>query len=38
MASKQLTLFGAVAKEESYFKHKANTRYERFVEAFLLLQ
>ena len=33
MASKQIKLFEAVANEESYFKHKASTRYERFIEA-----
>ena len=38
MTSKQLTFFGAVAKEEPYFKQKVNTHCERCIEAFFLLQ
>lgn len=34
MVSKQPTQCGAVAKEESYFKHKPNTRHERFMKAY----
>ena len=34
MVGKQQTLFGGVAKEDTYYNHKPESRFEKFVEAF----
>ena len=34
MALKQKTLVGGIAKEEIYYKHKAESNFEKFVESY----